>query len=209
MKILIIGATRGVGLNLLSQSLSQGHTVSVLARDPDSSSLSGKEVRIIGGDIMESERVVEAVRGQDVVCLCIGIAATRKPVNVFSTGTKHVVDAMEAEGIKRLICVTGIGAGDSKGHGGFFYDKLFNPLFLKTIYADKDKQESIIRESHLDWVIVRPGFLFNGPVTKTYKILTDLKGVTSGKISRGDVADFLLSELEEGKYRKLTPLLTY
>ncbi len=105
--------------------------------------------------------------------------------------------------------MTGIGAGDSRGHGGFFYDKIINPLLLKTTYEDKDRQEAIVRESGLDWVIVRPGFLTNGSRTGEYRVLTELNGVKAGKISRADVADFILREAAEMKYRGQTPLLTY
>jgi putative NADH-flavin reductase len=143
------------------------------------------------------------------VCVTIGIKPTRQPVSVFSEGTKAVVEAMKGSSCKRLLCVTGIGAGDSRGHGGFLYDKIFNPLFLKTIYEDKDRQEAIVRASGLDWVIIRPGFLTEGPRTRQYRVLTDLRGVKAGKISRADVADFILREAVEMKYREQTPLLTY
>ena len=116
---------------------------------------------------------------------------------------------MKNSGVKRLICVTGIGAGDSKGHGGFFYDSIFLPFLLRTIYADKDRQESLIKASLVDWTIVRPGFLTNGPFTERYRVLTDLSGVTAGKISRADVAHFMLKELQSKHYLRQTPLLTY
>ncbi len=141
--------------------------------------------------------------------MTIGIKNTRQPVSVFSKGTKTVVDAMKKSSCKRLICVTGIGAGDSRGHGGFWYDKMFKPLFLKTIYEDKDRQEAIVRESGLEWVIVRPGFLTKGSRTGKYRVLTDLSGVKTRTISRADVADFILQEAAEMKYREQTPLLTY
>ena len=73
---------------------------------------------------------------------------------------------MKKAGVKRLVCVTGIGAGDSKGHGGFLYDSIFLPFLLGTIYADKDRQELVIKASDVDWTIVRPGFLTNGPLTQ-------------------------------------------
>jgi putative NADH-flavin reductase len=110
--------------------------------------------------------------------------------------------------VRRLICVTGIGAGDSRGHGGFLYDRIVNPLLLKTIYQDKDRQEALIRASHTDWTMVRPGFLTNGPRTGSYRVLTDLKGVTAGRISRADVAHFMLAELAANRYLGQTPLLT-
>lgn len=131
---------------------------------------------------------------------------TWKPVTVFSEGTRNVLAAMRRHGVRRLVAVTGIGAADSKGHGGFFYDRLFNPLLLKTIYEDKDRQEALIRASGLDWTIVRPP---NGPLTGVYRVLTDLTGVTAAKISRADVAHFILEELTANRYLGQTPLLTY
>ena len=103
----------------------------------------------------------------------------------------------------------GIGAGDSRNHGGFFYDKLVLPLLLERIYEDKDRQEAVIKASDVDWVIVRPGFLTNGGFTGEYRVLTDLDGVQARRISRSDVAHFILEQLRSPKYLKQTPLLTY
>ena len=166
-------------------------------------------LNVINGDIRDREAVSRAVENQNAVCITIGIHPTRKPVTVFSEGAKIVIEAMRHSGVKQLICVTGIGAGDSKNHGGFFYDRIFNPLLLKTIYEDKDRQEALVRNSNLDWVIVRPGFLTNGPLTGTYRVLVDLEGVRAGKISRADVAHFILSEIKEKAYLLKTPLLTW
>jgi len=209
MKLLIIGASRGIGLDLLEQALSAGHEVTALVRNPQSLAVSHENLRVVKGDILDKGSIEKALTGQDAVCVTIGIKVTRKPVSIFSKGTKAVVEAMKNSSCRRLICVTGIGAGDSRGHGGFLYDHLFLPLFLRTIYEDKDRQEKIVRESGLDWVIVRPGFLTNGPRTGKYRALVDLKGVKAGKISRQDVADFILREATEMKYKGQTPLLTY
>lgn len=164
---------------------------------------------MIQGDILDPETVQQALAGQEAVCVTIGIGITWRPVTVFSYGIRNVLEAMHQQGVRRLICITGIGAGDSKGHGGFLYDRLFNPLLLKTIYEDKDRQEALIKASETDWTIVRPGFLTNGPLTKKYRVITDLRGITAGRISRGDVAHFILDELATNRYLKQTPLLTY
>jgi uncharacterized protein YbjT (DUF2867 family) len=116
---------------------------------------------------------------------------------------------MGRESHQKLIAVTGIGAGDSKGHGGFLYDRVVNPLLLGTIYEDKDRQESIIKASDIEWLIVRPGFLTNDPRTGKYRAIENLSGVTAGKISRLDVADFILKQLIAPTYFGKTPLLTY
>lgn len=209
MKLLVIGASRGIGLEVVRQALQAGHQVTALIRNPDSFSERHEKLTLIKGDILDAGVVREAVSGQDVVCVTIGIKPTRRPVSVFSEGMKNVVAAMRDSQCRRLICVTGIGAGETRGHGGFFYDRIVNPLFLKTTYGDKDRQEQVVRESGLDWVVVRPGFLTNGPRTGKYRVLTELGGVTAGKISRADVADFILREAVEMKYRGQTPLLTY
>lgn len=116
---------------------------------------------------------------------------------------------MEQGSRQKLITVSGIGARDSKGHGGFFYDHILNPLLLGTIYADKDRSESIIKASKTNWLIVRPGFLTNGPRTGNYRVVENLSGVTAGKISRLDVADFILKQLAAPTCFWKTPLLTY
>jgi putative NADH-flavin reductase len=166
-------------------------------------------LRVIQGDILDLESVQSAMAEQEAVCITIGIGITWKPVRVFSQGTINVLEAMRRQGVRRLICITGVGAGDSKGHGGFLYDRFFNPIFLKTIYEDKDRQETLIRASETEWTIVRPGLLTNGPLTKKYQVITDLTDVTAGKISRADVAHFILEELAANRYLGQTPLLTY
>ncbi|HEX8846928.1 MAG TPA: SDR family oxidoreductase [Pyrinomonadaceae bacterium] len=209
MKLLVIGASRGIGLDVVQQALAAGHEVTALVRTPASFPVHHEKLKVTKGDILDQSSIEKALNGQDAVCVTIGIKVTRKPVSVFSKGTKAVVEAMKNSSCKRLICVTGIGAGDSRGHGGFLFDKIFQPFFLRTISEDKDRQEMIVRESGLDWVIVRPAVLTNGPRTGKYRVLTDLKGVKAGKISRADVADFILREASEMKYKGETPLLTY
>jgi putative NADH-flavin reductase len=209
MKLLVIGATRGIGRRLIDLALEESHTVTALVRDPGRLPVSHDRLRVIKGDIRDREAANRAVKDQDAVCITIGVHPTRKPVTVFSEGTKTVIEALTHLAVNQLICVTGIGAGDSKNHGGFFYDRIFNPFLLKTIYEDKDRQEALVRNSNLEWVIVRPGFLTNGPLTGTYRVLVDLEGVVARKISRADVAHFILSEIKDKAYLSKTPLLTY
>jgi putative NADH-flavin reductase len=209
MKLLLIGATRGIGRQVLEQALGQGHEVTVLARQPQALAKRREGLTVVPGDIREAEIVRQAAAGQQAVLITIGIPPTWKPVTVFSEGTKNVLAAMGADGVPRLLAVTGIGTGDSRGHGGFLYDRIFNPLLLKTIYADKDRQEELIRGSGVIWTIVRPGFLTNGPLTGRYRVITDLTGVTAGKISRADVAHFMLQEMTANRYVGQTPLLIY
>ena len=209
MKVLIIGATRGIGLQVLEQALAANHDVKVLARSPEKITVNYDRLKVVQGDIIDSQTVSSAIEGRDAIINCIGIMPTRKPVSVFSAGIKNVLAAMGPDRGNLLISVTGVGAGDSRGHGGFFYDKIVQPLWLKTIYEDKDREESLIRDSQINWIIVRPGFLTNRPMTGHYRVLTEISNVKAGKISRADVAHFILNQLDSSPYLGQTPMLTY
>jgi putative NADH-flavin reductase len=197
------------GVLLAMFALEEGHEVTALLRNPAKLKIDDSRLKIVKGDILDAASATAAIAGQDAVCVCIGIPPTRKPVTVFSRGIERVLAAMDRRLHQKLIAVTGIGAGDSKGHGGFFYDRVTNPLFLGTIYADKDRQEAIIKASDVEWLIVRPGFLTSGPRTGKYRAIENLSGVIAGKISRADVADFMLKQLATPSYFGRTPLLTY
>jgi hypothetical protein len=109
--------------------------------------------------------------------------------------------------VKRLITVTGLGASDSRGHGGLLYDAILFPLLLKRVYDDKDVQEQIVKSSGLDWTIARPGLLRDSPATGRYRALTASKDLRAGAISRADVADFLVRQINDRALIGTTPLL--
>ncbi len=209
MKIAIIGASRGIGAELLKASVEDNHEVTALVRDPTKLNTSIPGLKVIKGNILDPSSMNAAITGQDASCVCIGIPPTRKPVDVFSRGTQNVLNVIDKGSNQKFILVTGIGAGDSKGHGGFFYDRIINPLLLGNIYVDKDRAESIVKASNVEWLIVRPGFLTNGLRTGKYRVIENLSGVTAGKISRADVADFILEQLASPTCFGKTPLVTY
>lgn len=209
MNILIVGATRGIGRQLVEQALAAGHGVTALARRPERLAMEHERLRKARGDILDAQSLSGAMSGQNAVCCAIGVSTPWEQPGVFAQGTERLLQAMKSNAVRRLVCVTGIGAGDSKGHGGFLYDCIAFPLLLKAVYADKDRQEALIRAADVDWTIVRPGFLSNGPLTRRYRVLTDLSGVRAGWISRADVAHFMLEELAANRYLRQTPLLTY
>jgi len=127
---------------------------------------------------------------------------------LLSTATRILIDEMQKQGMTRLVCITGIGAGDSSGHGGFLYDHIALPLLLRSTYHDKDRQEDEIRQSGLDWTIVRPTVLTDGPATDNTRALTDLTDFHGGSIARADVARFLIKELEERRWAGQSPVIT-
>ena len=207
LRILVLGARRGIGAELLKSAAAAGHHMTGFSRLPYA--LMSANIAYRQGDVRSPTDISAAVKGQDAVVWTVGMSITRDPVSLFSEGTRNVLHAMAEHGVRKLIAVTGIGAGNTKGHGGFSYDHIINPLFLRTIYEDKDRQEALIRESKLEWMIVRPGFLTHGPRTGSYRVVIDLEGVRAGKISRADVADFILRELTEPQHWFRAPLLTY
>lgn len=207
MKIAVIGATRGIGLALTKAALADGHDVTVLARNPEKMPISNPKLTVIAGDALNLDSTSKVVDGQDVICDCLGTANVTQTITMFSRSAQNLAKALKPEQL--LIAVTGMGSGDSKGAGGFLYDWIFMPLVLRRIYADKDKQEDIIKSGIARWIIVRPGLLFNGPHTGRYRALTDLKGIHGGKIGREDVADFMLAQAKSPTFEGQTPLLIY
>jgi putative NADH-flavin reductase len=165
----------------------------------------------MAGDALEMATVKRALSGVDVVIQSLGVSAGPEIIfeqtRLFSKATRVLVTAMEETQVKRLICVTGFGAGDSRGRGGFLYNVAFH-LLLARVYDDKDVQEWIIRRSKLDWVIVRPVILTDGPTTNAYRALVDPRDWTCGFISRADVADFLVKRIDDDAFLHKTPVLT-
>ena len=208
MKFLLIGATGGTGHEIVKQGLAQGHEVTALVRDPSKITVSDPHLHLVSGDILKPLEVDAAMAGQGAVICSLGTGVTFKHVTLFSDGTQHLLDAMHKHSVRRIVCITGIGAGDSRGHGGFFYDRVIEPTLLHTIYEDKDRQEALLRHSDTDWIIVRPGQLSNDEATAKYRVLLDLTGITVGKVARADVAAFVLQQLSRDDFLRKTPLLT-
>jgi putative NADH-flavin reductase len=128
----------------------------------------------------------------------------------LSEGTQNIVRAMEKLGVKRFVCESSLGIGDSKGQLGFLYNYLVIPILLRNIFADKEVQERVIEESKLDWVIVRPGALTNGPNTGAYRSGFDATDKSiRAKVSRASVADFMLKQLTADVFLRKTPGLSY
>jgi putative NADH-flavin reductase len=155
--------------------------------------------------------VVKTIEDVEVVIQTLGVDFSARVIfagtTLFSESTRILVDAMKAADVKRLITVTGLGAGDSRGHGGLLYDAVVFPLLMKRVYDDKDVQEWIVKSSGLDWTIVRPGLLTNSPATGRYRALTTSRGWRFGVISRADVADFLVQLSIDRALIGTTPLL--
>jgi putative NADH-flavin reductase len=207
--ILIVGASRGIGYETVRLALKGGHSVRAMARS--TIRLRDPKLEKLEGDALDRHTIERALAGVHAVVQTIGVSPTPELIfngtRLFSDATRILVDVMEASAVKRLICVTGLGAGNSRGHGGLLYDAALS-LFLGRIYADKDAQEWIIRRSRLDWTIVRPTILTDGPRTGAYRVLVDALDWRSGFVSRADVADFLVKQIDNASLVHKTPVLT-
>ncbi len=208
MHVVVIGASKGIGLEAVSGALKAGHRVRAFARSADRIALRHANLEKRRGDALASADIEDALEGIDAVIQTLGVRARdlMAPVTLFSRATRVLVPAMEERGVRRLIAVTGFGAGDSRRAIGPLQLAPFR-LFLGRAYDDKTVQERIIEESSLDWTIVRPGVLIPGPASGRYKALAEPSQWRNGFISRADVADFLVRQVTETKYLRKAPVL--
>jgi putative NADH-flavin reductase len=155
LRIAVLGASGGVGRRIVDRALDRGFDVSCQTRDANNLANLDARVRVLAFDPRDTDELREFVRGADVVIIAIGIDKVGA-TTLFSEVTKSLIAAMKKEHVKRLIAITGIGAGETRGHGGYLYDWIIFPLFTRKRYEDKDRQEALIAASDLDWIIVRP-----------------------------------------------------
>lgn len=192
MRVLILGASQGTGALACRLLLELGHDVTAFARSPQKLVQHPKLTRR-AGDFHDEASVREAVPGHDAVIITAAPTNSRafkeEPL-YFSKGTGYAIVAMKKAGIKRLVVLSAFGAGESRRAASFVL-KLFMKLLLKAIYADHDRQEALVQDSGLDWVIARPTRLTNDPARKQYQKKTTIEPVPNA-ISRADVADFLV-----------------
>jgi uncharacterized protein YbjT (DUF2867 family) len=194
MKIAVFGASGLTGQEVVKQALARGHQIQVLARTPSKIAMKNDNLSVIAGDVLNADAVKKTIAGTAAVVVCLG-GKTGDQMRVLAPGTQHVVSAMKGFNIKRLVAVTSMGVGDSKGQAGFFFDSIIVPIFLRAEFKDKEAQEEVIRKSDLDYVIVRPGGLTNKAAKHTFAAVTKLEKNMVPRISRADVAAFCLDQL--------------
>ena len=207
MKVLVLGATGGIGRLIVREAVAKGHSVVALVRSKASADLPG--VSMIEGDARDGATLGRAVDGCDAVVSALGTGVGRRKVDLLTIATRALVAAMTRSGVRRLVCVSALGVGDSRGHGGFVFDRLFQPLLLSQAYKDKERQEAAIRASALDWVVVRPAMLTNDPARGSVRAFTDLAGVNGGKVARADVARFVVDQLTTDTWLRRTPVILW
>ena len=197
MKIAVIGASAGIGLETVKRALERNHEVVALARSavqhPENPLLSS-----INGDALNKNNLTRAIEGSDAVIVTLGTRKNMDQTTLFSDFAKLLLEVQKESKSKAThLIVTGFGTGESANYVGWFV-KLFLKYFLKDVYSDKAKMEELISSSNLNWLIVRPGRLLGKPRTEKYRIETSFyKGVNIGAINRSDVADYLVKQAEQ------------
>ena len=206
MKVIVFGATGGTGKQLIDQALELGHEVTAFARQP--ALTNHKRLTWFAGDVLDPSSVMNAVKGHDAVLCALGAPAFNKH-NIRSIGTRNIINAMHKNGVERLICQSALGCQDSYDLLPLSYKYLIIPLMLRHVYADHTSQEAEIEKSQLNWSIVRPSALVDQKAGKKKKNKKIWFGTSqseapklSMKITRKDVADFMLKQLSSDAFLK-------
>ncbi|SDY88999.1 NAD(P)-dependent oxidoreductase [Citreimonas salinaria] len=209
MKILVIGASRGIGRACVQAALAAGHEVRAFSRSAgEMTPLPGLEPW--PGDATKAADLAPALEGVDAVVQALGIKADLsmmwREITLFSDSTAALVPLMEAHGPDRLICVTGIGSGDSF-NALSTVEKIGHSVVFSKVYGDKTRQEEIVKRSSLRWTLVRPTILTSNARSGRYKVLVDPASWRMGVISRADVADYVVRALDDVSTVHTAPVL--
>lgn len=202
MNLLIVGATGGTGQQLVTQALERGHRVTALVRKEPSAVPRPGLITVLG-NVLDPSSLDHAVQGQDAVLSALGHKQWFRPTRILSEGTQNLIEAMRRHAVRRFVCETALGISDAWWQMGVYYTLFVRPVILPLYFWDKTRQEAVIRASGLDWTIVRPGMLTNGPRRGHYR-----HGPRVGhwlwtvRISRADVAAFMLDQVTDPRYAR-------
>lgn len=201
MRTIVFGASGGTGREIVTQALERGHQVTAFVRRPERLQLSHERFSVVRGDVLDAAAVDAAMPGHDAALCAIGNRQYFLPSNILAKGTRHIVAAMERHGVRRFVCETSLGVSDSFARLGVYYTLFVYPVVMPFYWFDKEEQEKVVKRSHLEWVIVRPGQLTNGRRRGQYRHGPKVGSyLWSVSISRADVAEFMLNQLGETPY---------
>lgn len=206
MHIAVFGATGGTGRRVVEQALAAGHKVTALVRNPAKLNLQHDHLTVVVGDVLDATKVEQTLADADATIVSLG-NTPNNPDYIVSQGTQVIVDAMKRLGRPtRIVVVSSLGVGESKDQVPLAFKMLMKTV-LKKPMEDKERQEAIVKASGLDWTIVRPGGLTDGPATGKYRAGLDPK-IVAGQVSRADVAAFVLQQLTDDTYLHKAPAIT-
>ena len=203
MKLLVLGGTGRTGRQVVDQALTAGHEVTVLARDRARVGVQDARLRVVDGEVKNIAVLTGAMRGQDAVISAIGRGKSFKSENLIAESVPAILAAMQSHDIKRLLFTSAIGVGDTFRDASLPM-KIFARTLLRGIYADKIIGDDLIRKSGLDWTIVQPVGLTDGPLTKRYRVGEHLPLSGLASVSRADAAHFIVDRVADKSTFKKT-----
>jgi uncharacterized protein YbjT (DUF2867 family) len=196
-RILVLGATGGTGRHVVEQAARKGLDVTVLARTPDKVPATARSVRVVIGDVrIDSPAVREAYAARDAVVSTLGVGQSFKSRGLMAQAVPLIIAAMRGHGVRRLVFMSAFGVGPT-WRDTPLVPRLFAKTLLRDVYADKAAGEQFIKDSGLDWTIVYPAGLTNGPRTGTARVGERLKLSGFPRVSRADVAAVMLQQLDD------------
>lgn len=210
MNVIVFGASGATGRELVGQALQRGHRVTAFIRSGPKPSTDSHRLLAIRGDVRDNQAVATAVDGHDAVLCALGAATPLRREPLLVEGIRSIVTAMEQHGVRRLVYLSFLGVHEGRAQLSILGRWVVAPVVMRNVVADHEAKERIIRATSLDWVIVRPPRLTNGPRRGTYRSGVGIRATSLiPRISRADVADFMLRQLEEDEHVRQTPAVMY
>ncbi len=207
-KVLVLGAAGLTGQHVVAQALEQGDLVTAFVRNPQALTVSSERLRVVTGDVTGDEQALAtALQGQDVVISTLGRGKSFRSEGLIAASTPRIVQAMEREGVRRLIFMSAFGIGDTYRDTPWL-PRLFMATLLRDIYRDKEAGEVVLRRSTLDWTLVYPTGLVDRPATGRYRVGVRLSLSGFPTVARADVATFLLSQIGDTTFVRAGVLIS-
>lgn len=202
MKLLVFGASGATGQQVVAQALAQDHVVTAFVRNPAKLTLTHERLRVVRGDVADAAAVLRAMENQDAVVSVLGVSKPLRSDPVVVRGVQHILEAMGQRGVRRLVYLSFIGVRESRAEAGFLIKTVMASLVRNEI-SDHEEKERLIRNSALNYTIVRPPILTNGPRTGVYRSGVSIRpGSLVPRVSRADVADFMLTQLTDQTFSR-------
>ena len=208
MRVMVVGATGRLGRPVVERALARGHAVTAFARNPAAVEARHHRLRTAKGDVLDAASLAPAMAGQDAVISCLGTREWRR-VTLRAQGVRNIISAMKSHGARRLIVYSAFGVADSREQlrrASFLFGRVVVPLLLKDSFDDMARMEEAVRQSGLEWIIVRPTALTDKPSPRHPTV--SLQGADLSSVARGDVASFMVDQLASDEYLGKAPAIS-
>ena len=205
MKLIVFGASSPTGKLLVEKALAAGHNVTAFVRDASKLGITNEKLRVVTGDALNPAQVDDVVNGSDAILSALGPKG--KPMVMAAESTKNIVSAMEKHGVKRLVVVSVAGIAVPQDKRGFNLISVLIKFFLKDVFVDRENQLAVLESSKVDWVAVRVPRLTDDAATGSVKAFFGNPS-PSQKVTRADLADFMLRQLTENQWLRQAPIIS-